>query len=107
MEIQSNNDSFCTIPLDLTYSSEDFKLISKGFTPRSMDDRWIISVNNGHIYISRSWTQTLIYDCSYEQSEKGTCITSMRVDRNRIVSDAFDAGVVKSLFERYIFGRMD
>lgn len=87
------------IPLDLVYGSKEFASIAQGLLPESMDDRWVIVVENGHILFYRSWTGIMIYDCSFEEKEDGIWIPSMYANRNieeyKNTEDQYDAMTVK------------
>ena len=88
------------IPLDLVYGSEEFASIAEGLLPESMDDRWVIVVEDGHIFFYRSWTGIMIYDCSFQAKEDGIWIFSMYANRNveeyKNNDDQHDVLIVKS-----------
>lgn len=75
-------ESKAQIPLDFVYGSQEFALISQGLIPEDMDDRWVIVVEDGHIFFYRSWTGTIIYDCLFEKRGDGIWISSMYANRN-------------------------
>lgn len=93
-------ESKAQIPLDLTYENEEFASIAQGLLPESMDDRWVIVVEDGHILFYRSWTGIMIYDCSFEEKEDGVWISSMYVNRNieeyTNTNDQYDIWIVES-----------
>ncbi|MBX7067388.1 MAG: hypothetical protein K1X28_09165 [Parachlamydiales bacterium] len=70
------------IPLDLICKKSEFASIAQGFIPRNMDDRWVIVVENGHIFFYRSWTGAMIYDCVFEEKGDEIWISSMYANRN-------------------------
>lgn len=75
-------DSKVQIPLDLIYTKQEFALISQGFIPRDMDDKWVIVVEDEHIFFYRSWTGTMIYDCLFEERGDEIWVSSMYANRN-------------------------
>lgn len=70
------------IPLELIYTKKEFGLISEGFIPRDMDDRWVIVAEDEHIFIYRSSTGVMIYDCLFEKRGDEMYVSSMYANRN-------------------------
>jgi hypothetical protein len=70
------------IPIDLSFSLEEFRYIKKGHIPQCMDDRWFIYVEDERIHIHRSWTGIEIYDCLFNEDENGISISGFFANRN-------------------------
>ena len=70
------------IPLDLAYTKREFVSILQGFIPTDMGDRWVIVVEDEHIFFYRSWTGTMIYDCLFEERGDDIRVFSMYANRN-------------------------
>lgn len=75
-------ESKAQIPLDLIYTNREFASIAQGYIPKDMDDRWLVVVEDGHIFFYRSWTGVMIYDCSFGEIGDKIQISSMYVNRN-------------------------
>ncbi len=48
------------------FSEQEFERIKLGISPRSMDDKWFVYFERGHLYCHRSWTGICIYDVQIE-----------------------------------------
>ncbi len=48
------------------FSEQEFERIKLGMSPRSMDDKWFVYFEGGHLYCHRSWTGICIFDVQIE-----------------------------------------
>ena len=55
-----------SLPYDRKFSLEEYKLISYGFIPDSMEDKWFIYLENDVVYFHRSWTGICIFQLHLE-----------------------------------------
>ena len=58
-QMPENTDSFL---LDASYSAFDSLLISRGFVPHEMEEKWFVYLTGGHLVFRRSWTGIPIYE---------------------------------------------
>lgn len=54
-----------------------------GFSPRDMDDRWLICFEDGWLHFRRSWTGHHIFAVRLDGSPAGVHIVDSWVSRNR------------------------
>ena len=92
------------LALNLTFTKEEFSRIRKGLVPDSMEDKWFIYVEDGHIYFHRSWTGIMMYDCLFKEREDDVVVSSMYVNRNpshcRLISNRYDIALVTSFLRK-------
>ena len=55
------------VALKRRFSKDEFELIKKGIIPEEMEEKWFIYFNDGHLYMHRSWTGFLAYECLFEE----------------------------------------
>ena len=59
------------IPYDAIFSAEEFTRLTKGVIPRSMDDKWLISYEDPHLFFYRSWTGKPVFRLMLTAREDG------------------------------------
>ncbi len=70
------------IPYQRTFSQTAYELLSFGFMPKSMDDRWLIYMDNKTIFFHRSWTGHCIYKVILEKKGEEFIVKEARANRN-------------------------
>ncbi len=55
------------IPLNVSFSLEEYKELQEGFVPRQMEDKWFIYFEDNNLYCHRSWTGHCIYIGKFKQ----------------------------------------
>ncbi len=58
-----------SLPLKKSYTPEEFSLMTLGFVPKEMEDKWFIFMQNNVLFFHRSWTGYCIYKVIFEQND--------------------------------------
>ncbi|MGD0222512.1 MAG: hypothetical protein ABSF71_09245 [Terriglobia bacterium] len=94
------------LPFQKTYSAAEFAVIARGNIPESMDDRWFAYMQEGVLYIHRSWTGIGIYQVSFQ--EEGGCyvVKEALAERGSAEYDSadaeYDAAIVSFLIDGWL-----
>ena len=90
MEMNDHRTAALSMPIEkarLSYkrcfSSEEFKNLLEGFTPRDMDDKWFIFFENDHLYFHRSWTGVRVYDLTLAKDNGAYIVEETWVNRDK------------------------
>jgi hypothetical protein len=54
-----------------TYSPEDMQRLAEGLWPASLDDRWVVWLDQGLLRVWRAWTGECIYEAELAVDEAG------------------------------------
>jgi hypothetical protein len=68
--------------LDAVFSPQQGERMQRGFTPRDMDDKWLVALEDGWLVFYRSWSGTGIYGLRLEHSASGTKVVDGWVSRD-------------------------
>lgn len=58
------------------FSEEELKLLSYGFIPEEMEDKWFIYMENNTLYFHRSWTGICIFKIEFKPNNKHIVIAN-------------------------------
>jgi hypothetical protein len=96
-------------PLCREYSEYESYLISKGFIPHDMDDKWLIYRQGDHLYFHRSWTGYCIYEVTLSHRENRFYLSYCRVNRDPRqhdgVNDKHDMAIIYYLVDVLLLGK--
>ena len=94
--------------IDQTYSSFASWLISRGFTPRSMDDKWFIYLEAGMLVFRRSWTGFVIYEVEAQWRGDDLYLGQVKVNRDKRqyeeTDDEYDKKLLAYLIDAILIG---
>ena len=95
--------------LEKVFSSEEFQRISMGCVPREMEDRWFIYLEDGWLYLHRSWTGFCIYQVRLEAIGDSYRIAEAWVNRDREQfssrGDGYELALLSYLLDHALLGR--
>jgi len=69
------------LPVEQTFSAEEFALMQRGLVPQGPEDKWFIFYEDHALFFHRSWTGNCIYVVHF--SDKGGEIRATYADVNR------------------------
>ena len=73
-----------SIPVpDRIWSDDEWSRIRRGFIPRDMDDKWSAFVEEGRLFLFRSWTGYQIFEAVFTPMDSGYRITSATAEGDR------------------------
>jgi len=64
------------------FSGEEFKMISRGFIPQEMEDKWFMYLDNTTLCIHRSWTGLCIYQVELQEKANGWAVSQAWINCN-------------------------
>lgn len=59
------------LPYNKSFNAQEYELLSYGFIPDSMEDKWFIYLENDVIYFHRSWTGICVFQIYLEKTFDG------------------------------------
>jgi len=68
--------------IDRSLSEQEYQALICGFTPRDMDDRWFLYVQDNWVYLHRSWTGHCIFKLKLEISSGKVMLTDIHINRD-------------------------
>jgi hypothetical protein len=68
--------------VDASFSEADAEQIMRGFTPRTMEDKWFIYYEGGWLRFHRSWTGAFIYALRLQPFSAGYLVNESWVNRD-------------------------
>ena len=101
------------IPVDRTFSEEEYQRLQIGLLPEEMEDKWFIYFEEGWLFFHRSWTGHGIYQVRVEPCDPQDQLSTSRyriaeawVSRDasiyRFTDDEHDRALVLFLIERFL-----
>lgn len=57
-----------SLPLNRTYTAEEFSVMARGFVPEVMEEKWFIFMQDNVLSFHRSWTGLCVYKVVFEQN---------------------------------------
>lgn len=70
------------LDLERVYSPAEYAAISRGCTPRQMEDKWFIFLEADRLYLCRSWSGHCIYEVHFAETGIGHAISQAWVNRD-------------------------
>jgi len=108
-EVKSMPGKRAALHLERVFSSEECQLISFGYIPQAMEDHWFIYLEDGWLYLHRSWTGFCIYQVRLEAIGESHKIAEAWVNRDREQyvnkRDSYDRTLLSYLIDRVLLGR--
>lgn len=88
------------VRIDFTrvFSEQEFERIKLGMTPLSMDDKWFIYFEDGHLYCHRSWTGICIFDVQIETIGNESLTTQVLANNGETQKNHSSLGDLYSIF---------
>ncbi len=91
-------------PCHLTYPFNGESRDGPLFVARQMEDKWDISLYDGHLYFARSWTGELVLRAAIDFKEKEAVITEVEASRKNVTGDpAVAVRVVDFLMKTHLY----
>src|ERR1044072_6704284 len=102
------------LQLDGSFTDEEFRFISFGVLPESMEDKWFVYHEAPWLYLHRSWTGYCIYQIRFEPADGQVSVVEVVVNRDpqqySNIDDEREVQLLdtltKSIIERYVRGRL-
>ena len=66
------------------FSVEEFKMISRGFIPQEMEDKWFMYLEDTVLYMHRSWTGICIYKVELQEMANGWAVRQAWINGNSV-----------------------
>jgi len=99
-------DTVAFLPFYKTYTSEEFSILSRGFCPREMEDKWFIFMQDNTLFFHRSWTGVCIYKVSFDRQDSEYTVKEALVNRDfkqyKITDDSYDIKLLEWLIDGYL-----
>jgi len=67
------------VSCDLEVSERQLEVISEGFIPKDMDDKWFIFYEKPYLYFHRSWTGQPVSRLRFSKASSGYQVTELLV----------------------------
>lgn len=97
------------IPYERIFSAIDYAALQRGVTPRAMEDKWILFIENGVLRLVRSWTGFCIFEVDLAANEDGGAVARYaRANRDESQyggDDAYDPFLLSFLIDNLVLGR--
>lgn len=94
------------LSLEKTYSPEEFDVLSCGFVPKVMEQKWFIYMKDSVLFFHRSWTGLCIYKIVFEQNGAGYVVKEAFVNRDieqhPITDINYDCALVSWLMDGFL-----
>lgn len=94
---------------DLVFGREEFNKLEHGFLPMSMDDKWLIYMEDEHLHFLRSWTNFETYRAKVEQEGDQYRIREFLVERDprhsTAANDEEDVRLLSDLIQHLLLDR--
>lgn len=98
-----------TLPIEGTYTPQEFEQIEKGFIPRSRQDKWFIYWDGEWLHFHRSQTGTCIFQLELRPEEETIRAPHLIVNREpsqyRMRDDEYNVELVSYLVDHVLLGR--
>ena len=86
------------IPLNISFSLEEYKELQEGFIPRQMEDKWFIYFEDNNLYCHRSWTGHCIYVGKFKQVNGKHILYEILINNSKQYEPQSDFHEVKLYF---------
>jgi hypothetical protein len=97
------------LSLQRAYSEQEYELVSTGFVPQGMEDRWFIFAEEGRLYLHRSWTGFCIYQLALAKEGSSYVVVQALVNRDQGQysgsNDAYDEKLVTFLIDHLLLNK--
>ena len=91
------------------FTQEEYDLIALGLIPHSMDEKWLIFLEDDRLYFHRSWTGTCVYQLRLENNGGNYSVAEAWVNRDpnqyKGTDDAYDAALISFLIDNFLLGK--
>lgn len=88
------------------FTQEEYDHIVLGMIPLSMDEKWLIFLEDDWLYFHRSWTGFCIYQLRLEKTQYGYSVAEVWVNRDpnqyKGTDDAHDVALLSFLIENFL-----
>ncbi|HEX6386208.1 MAG TPA: hypothetical protein VF177_16170 [Anaerolineae bacterium] len=97
------------LPIDGTFTREEYVRLSQGFIPQSLDDKWFIYLEDDWLYFHRSWTGTCIFQLQIvpanDHYRAVKALANRDPEQYRNEDDAYDVALMSYLIDHLLLGR--
>jgi hypothetical protein len=75
-------DTYAEAYVDRHLSEIEYHALIQGFSPRDMDDRWLMYLKDDWLYLHRSWTGFCIFKVKLQSIGNEFRLTNLQINRN-------------------------
>lgn len=97
------------LPIDGSFTREEYVRLSQGFIPQSPDDKWFIYLEDDWLYFHRSWTGTCIFQLQIvpanDHYRAVKALANRDPEQYRNEDDAYDVALMSYLIDHLLLGR--
>jgi hypothetical protein len=91
------------------FSASEYAALERGLTPRAMEDKWVVFIENGVLRVVRSWTGFCIFEVEMARTADDGAVVK-RAYANRDESqyggdDKYDPALLSFLIDNLLLGR--
>ena len=90
------------------FSSDEYQKLELGLSAQSMEEKWNIYFDEGHLYLHRSWTGHCIYSVKLIQTADGYkaeyALVNRNLDQYNAKDDSYDLLLLDFLISTLLFG---
>ncbi len=98
-----------SLPLRKSYTPKEFSLMTLGFVPKEMEDKWFIFMQNNVLFFHRSWTGYCIYKVIFEQNDGQYVVSEALVNRDsqqyNSRNNNYDIALLSWLIDGFLLGK--
>jgi hypothetical protein len=91
------------------FTQEEYDRIALGLISRSMDEKWLIFLENNWLYFHRSWTGACIYQLRLEDNGSSYSVAEAWVNRDpkqyKCKDDGYDVELISFLIDNFLLGK--
>ena len=93
------------VPYRATFEAGQLPLLTQGFIPRQMEDKWFIFFEEPYLFLHRSWTGQAVYRVRIERHEEGFQVTDAVCARDAVQREPEDeAKLLEFLIANLLLG---
>lgn len=97
------------ISLERRFSLDEYKIISQGYIPNSLDDKWFIFIEENIMFIYNSRAGTCIYQIIFQKSDDHYEIINVLVNRDPKeyinTNEIYDLHQVDFIIDWFLLGK--
>jgi len=91
------------LPLQKSYSPAEFAVLARGWIPKQMEDKWFAYLQEGVLYLHRSWTGICVYRVTFQEEGGYYVMKEALANRDgaqyKNADDDFDAAMLNYLID--------
>ncbi len=97
------------LPFQKSYTAAEFAVLARGLVPKEMEDKWFVYLQEGVLYLHRSWTGICIYRVAFQEKE-GCCVVREALanrdpEQYKSANDGYDSALLNFLVDSLLLGK--